>query len=57
MNNVERIITPKFLTGVSIKSAKILGTILFLCVVLDPAGSRVSSHQLRGGKKVVIIER
>ena len=41
--------------AVIIKSAKMLikGTILFLCVVLGPAVSRVSFTQLRGGGQVV----
>ena len=39
--------------AVIIKSDKIKGTILFLCVVLGPAVSRVSFTQLRGGGQVV----
>ena len=42
-----------FFKAVIIKSAKIKGTILFLCVVLGPAESRVSFTQLRGGGQVV----
>ena len=42
-----------FCKAVIIKSAKIKGTILFLCVVLGPAVSRVSFTQLRGGGQVV----